>query len=150
MTLGPRGRNVVLDKTFGIPKITKDGKVDFHASRNTYITLVSEAGASWKQTKELARHQSLKMTDDYARVRDDALHDLADSVGETILGNDPIALSGHYPPTKGHAGCAAYVKTAGKTYVVPPEIRDLPNRWPDLSPEVQTAILAVLVLAERR
>ena len=25
MTLGPRGRNVVLDKTFGVPKITKDG-----------------------------------------------------------------------------------------------------------------------------
>jgi chaperonin GroEL len=25
VTLGPRGRNVVLDKTFGIPKITKDG-----------------------------------------------------------------------------------------------------------------------------
>ena len=25
VTLGPRGRNVVLDKTFGAPKITKDG-----------------------------------------------------------------------------------------------------------------------------
>lgn len=25
MTLGPRGRNVVLDRTFGTPKITKDG-----------------------------------------------------------------------------------------------------------------------------
>jgi chaperonin GroEL len=25
VTLGPRGRNVVLDKTFGGPKITKDG-----------------------------------------------------------------------------------------------------------------------------
>ena len=25
VTLGPRGRNVVLDKTFGTPKITKDG-----------------------------------------------------------------------------------------------------------------------------
>lgn len=25
VTLGPRGRNVVLDKTFGSPKITKDG-----------------------------------------------------------------------------------------------------------------------------
>ncbi len=24
-TLGPRGRNVVLDKTFGTPKVTKDG-----------------------------------------------------------------------------------------------------------------------------
>merc|ERR1719331_2246405 len=24
-TLGPRGRNVVLDRTFGVPKITKDG-----------------------------------------------------------------------------------------------------------------------------
>lgn len=25
VTLGPRGRNVVLDKAFGVPKITKDG-----------------------------------------------------------------------------------------------------------------------------
>jgi chaperonin GroEL len=25
VTLGPRGRNVVIDKTFGAPKITKDG-----------------------------------------------------------------------------------------------------------------------------
>ncbi len=25
MTLGPRGRNVVLDRSFGAPKITKDG-----------------------------------------------------------------------------------------------------------------------------
>lgn len=25
VTLGPRGRNVVIDKTFGSPKITKDG-----------------------------------------------------------------------------------------------------------------------------
>jgi len=25
VTLGPRGRNVVLDRTFGVPKITKDG-----------------------------------------------------------------------------------------------------------------------------
>lgn len=25
VTLGPRGRNVVIDKTFGTPKITKDG-----------------------------------------------------------------------------------------------------------------------------
>jgi len=25
VTLGPRGRNVVLDRTFGTPKITKDG-----------------------------------------------------------------------------------------------------------------------------
>lgn len=24
-TLGPRGRNVVLDRSFGVPKITKDG-----------------------------------------------------------------------------------------------------------------------------
>ena len=25
MTLGPKGRNVVIDQTFGAPKITKDG-----------------------------------------------------------------------------------------------------------------------------
>jgi chaperonin GroEL len=27
VTLGPKGRNVVLDKSFGAPRITKDGRV---------------------------------------------------------------------------------------------------------------------------
>ena len=28
VTLGPKGRNVVLDKSFGAPRITKDGVVE--------------------------------------------------------------------------------------------------------------------------
>ena len=29
VTLGPKGRNVVLDKSFGAPRITKDGEPNF-------------------------------------------------------------------------------------------------------------------------
>jgi chaperonin GroEL len=28
VTLGPKGRNVVIDKSFGAPRITKDGDTD--------------------------------------------------------------------------------------------------------------------------
>src|SRR6266567_1173242 len=31
VTLGPKGRNVVLDKSFGAPRITKDGVILAHA-----------------------------------------------------------------------------------------------------------------------
>ena len=36
VTLGPRGRNVVLDKSFGAPRITKDGVLSLiHISEPT-------------------------------------------------------------------------------------------------------------------
>ena len=42
VTLGPKGRNVVLDKKFGAPTITKDGSLPFYFKDlrdNTYVVL---------------------------------------------------------------------------------------------------------------
>ena len=39
VTLGPKGRNVVLDKSFGAPRITKDGVTVAKAVSYTHLTL---------------------------------------------------------------------------------------------------------------
>jgi chaperonin GroEL len=43
VTLGPKGRNVVIDQSYGAPKITKDGvtvarAIEFSGSDYTYIS----------------------------------------------------------------------------------------------------------------
>lgn len=77
----------------GIEQINREGKIDFHALRNTYVTLVSESGATWKESVDLARHQSPEMTDHYARARDDRLRGVVDGVGRAVLRRaDPDAL----------------------------------------------------------
>ena len=44
VTLGPKGRNVVLEKSFGAPRITKDGvTVTASASRLTPRSILSRA-----------------------------------------------------------------------------------------------------------
>ncbi len=45
-----------------IPKITSDGKIDFHACRTAYVTFVIESGASVKEVQELARHSTPNLT----------------------------------------------------------------------------------------
>ena len=45
VTLGPKGRNVVLEKSFGAPRITKDGVTGAKARRETSQLL---AQAIWK------------------------------------------------------------------------------------------------------
>ena len=34
VTLGPKGRNVVLDKSYGAPRITKDGVTKLHLKKS--------------------------------------------------------------------------------------------------------------------
>jgi hypothetical protein len=46
------GRDLEIDlKAAGIAKWTDDGKVDFHALRVAYVSLVFEAGASTKRPR---------------------------------------------------------------------------------------------------
>ena len=53
-----------------IPKWTDDGKVDFHACRVAYITLLFEGGADVKTVQTLARHCDPRITMNvYARFR---------------------------------------------------------------------------------
>ena len=73
-------------KLAGIPKETPEGKADFHACRNAYITLVDSVGASWNETRELARHATLDMTGRYARTRNQRIQKVVEDVGAKVLG----------------------------------------------------------------
>jgi hypothetical protein len=64
-----------------------DGKVDFHACRVAYITLLMESNATLREAQELARHATPQLTANvYARVRDEVMHERVERLGESILG----------------------------------------------------------------
>lgn len=79
-------------KAAGIPKWTPEGKVDFHALRVAYTTLILEAGATVKEAQVLARHATPGLTMNiYGRARMDRLHELADRTGMVISGHSERA-----------------------------------------------------------
>ena len=70
----------------GIPKATKEGKIDFHALRVAFVSFVIEAGATVKEAQLLARHSAANLTMNvYARAREDRLSELAHAVGASII-----------------------------------------------------------------
>jgi len=69
----------------GIPKWTTEGKLDFHAFRVTYTTLVCEAGATVKEAQTLARHSTPELTMNiYARARMHRLHEIVELTGSFL------------------------------------------------------------------
>jgi hypothetical protein len=73
----------------GIPKMTKDGKVAFHALRTSFVTLTYEAGATHKEAQALARHSTPQLTTNtYGRARDERLAGITEKVAETVLSGD--------------------------------------------------------------
>ena len=69
----------------GIPAVTEEGKLDFHALRTTFTTFVIESGATVKEAQTLLRHSTPILTmNTYARVRKGALQNVADQVGNLI------------------------------------------------------------------
>ena len=80
----------------GIPKWAPGGKVDFHALRVAYTTLVDGAGATVKEAQTLARHSTPSQTfNTYVRARDYRLAALAEAVGETVRPGPKRALCVH-------------------------------------------------------
>jgi len=72
-------------KAAGIQKLTREGRLDFHALRVTYATLVIESGASVKEAQTLLRHSTPDITmNTYARVRAGRLGELTEAVGKTL------------------------------------------------------------------
>ena len=72
-------------KAAGIPQHTPSGKVDFHALRVVFDTLVIESGANLKEAMSLMRHSSPELTTQtYARTRQDRLHGLVEAVGKVL------------------------------------------------------------------
>lgn len=69
----------------GIAKDVSEGKLDFHATRVTYINMVIEAGASVKEAQALARHATPALTlGVYGRTRESRLHDVVGKVAQTL------------------------------------------------------------------
>jgi integrase len=72
-------------KVASIPKFTSEGKIDFHAFRVAYVSLVLEAGATVKEAQTLARHSTPDLTmNTYGRTRQERLHEMAEAVGGVI------------------------------------------------------------------
>ena len=69
----------------GISKTAPGGKLDFHALRVTYVSLVLEAGASVKEAQSLARHSNPDLTlNVYGRARYERLAEVTESVGAIL------------------------------------------------------------------
>ncbi len=61
------------------------GKVDFHALRVTFATLLMESGASAKECQTLMRHSTMQMTlDRYVKARPERLQAAAETVWQTM------------------------------------------------------------------
>jgi len=89
----PPASSTATSSRAGIPRrIDGLGKVDFHACRVAYTTLVVESGANVKEAQELLRHSTPQLTmEAYARGRSERLGRVADSVGQMVLGAGQIA-----------------------------------------------------------
>ena len=69
----------------GITERTAEGKLDFHACRVAFVSLVVEAGASVKEAQALARHATADMTlYTCARARSERLVEVAEIVGRNL------------------------------------------------------------------
>ena len=72
-------------KRAGIEKVTPQGKVDFHALRTTFATLLDELGASERTKEVLLRHQPLSLAHQrYVVVRQERLAELVDKLSELL------------------------------------------------------------------
>ena len=76
-------------KAAGIPKLTTEGKLAFHALRTSFVTLTYEAGATHKEAQELARHATPGLTaNTYARTRNERLAGITEKVADTVLSGE--------------------------------------------------------------
>ena len=69
-----------------IPKMNSEGKIDFHACRVAYVTLVLDSGANPKEAQSLARHSTPVLTMNiYARASKGRLAEISERVGDKVL-----------------------------------------------------------------
>jgi integrase len=74
-------------KAAGIPKVTKEGKIDFHALRVTYINMVIASDVTVKEAQTLARHTTPHMTMNvYGRTREDRLAEIVEKIAQYAPG----------------------------------------------------------------
>ncbi|MEW6753497.1 MAG: site-specific integrase [Candidatus Latescibacterota bacterium] len=107
----------------GIPLSTPQGKIDFHAARTAFVTMLLESGVTVKEAQHLARHSTLQLTMNvYGRTRDASLAEAVERLGVRVLlpkagaatvprGEDPAEMeSASLEETE---TCASYKVVAG-------------------------------------
>jgi len=86
-----RGMNTDLAAA-GIPKWTPEGKLDFHAARTAFVTLLLESEVTVKEAQQLARHSTPQLTmNTYGRTREDRLVAAVERMGEKVLSGEKRA-----------------------------------------------------------
>ncbi len=69
-----------------VEKSNRDGKIDFHALRTTFGTLLNMVGATEKEIQHLMRHRPRTITfDRYVKTSEDRLRTLIDSISDMIM-----------------------------------------------------------------
>ncbi len=80
-------------------KPATEGGITWHATRHTFVTRLTENGTNIGTVKELARHSTITMTNEYVHVASDvnhqALRDLCEGVNVTELFPKPQRPGGH-------------------------------------------------------
>ena len=69
VTLGPKGRNVVLDKSYGAPLITNDGEAAFSGGASATITgnMLTTSGSTIESDKKLFSGMGRDVTPEYMK-----------------------------------------------------------------------------------
>ena len=77
----------------GIVKLTPMGKLDFHASRVSYINILLDRGVGVREAQALARHSTPQMTMNvYGRTRQEKLSEVVSEMAESVLGTKKCAI----------------------------------------------------------
>jgi integrase len=72
-------------KRAGVEKKTDDGKIDFHALRTTFGTLLNMVGATEKEIQHLMRHRPRTITfDRYVKTSEDRLQELISTIADAV------------------------------------------------------------------
>ncbi|MDP6360819.1 MAG: tyrosine-type recombinase/integrase [Planctomycetota bacterium] len=72
-------------KKAGLEKKTNEGKIDFHALRTTFGTLLNQVGATEKEIQHLMRHRPRTITfDRYVKTDENRLFALIETIGDAI------------------------------------------------------------------
>jgi integrase len=79
-----------------IRKWTPDGKLDFHAIRNTYINLVLDSDVTAREAQALARHSTPDLTFNiYGRARQDHMAEAVERIGNRLFSTPERVPSVH-------------------------------------------------------
>jgi len=123
-----------------IDKETPEGKLDFHALRVAYTTLVLESGASPKEAMELVRHSTPDLTlNVYGRARNERLAAVAETVGAKALpgpASAPACAVIVQQPGGVRRGRSVSVKPQSASVVAAPESK-MSDALPPLYPHVE-------------